>query len=460
MTFQFFKLAGAGKVDAGVTRSSRSISSIREDADILAPIKRFCLTISLMFVAVSCAKEAATTEQLVPYYKHTQTITASSELDDKNYVMDPFIMPVTPTEMLIGYKRGYAHLTDREANTEVLRFNPVTERIVGRTTLRRPGIIFQNGEFARFTNGEIACFIDMQESGPEDGTPRTVQPGTTLDGDANVGGVRRTKAVRLGLVEFRSSDGGRTWQDRGKLGLVDGIEYGYVFEAITEERTTWMLAMTFTNLPGGKEVDPQRPHAGSVDVIRTDDNGHTWRLVRNLTEEFGGISINESSFLRYGDGFIVSARGYDNRQWLIRTDGDFKLQQKVDLNASNPFIRSYVGRPRVFERDGGYYLLGRNWDKPPTIRGSVLGYDQEKLRQPGTTPMKLSLFRFDPVTLAISKHVILDNAEEENVIDGYYAVPYWQARRGHTYFNTIIYKRPISRNPDIVRLEFDWEEVR
>jgi len=69
--------------------------------------------------------------------------------------------------------------------------------------------------------------------------------------------------------------------------------------------------------------------------------------------------------------------------------------------------------------------------------------------------MKLSLFRFDPVTLAISKHVILDNAEEENVIDGYYTVPYWQARRGHTYFNTIIYKRPISRNPDIIRLEFD-----
>jgi hypothetical protein len=90
----------------------------------------------------------------------------------------------------------------------------------------------------------------------------------------------------------------------------------------------------------------------------------------------------------------------------------------------------------------------------------VLGYNQEKLRQPGTTLMKLSLFRFDPLTFAISKHVILDNAEEENVIDGYYAVPYWQERRGHSYFNTIIYKRPISRNPDIVRLEFDWEEVR
>ena len=109
-----------------------------------------------------------------------------------------------------------------------------------------------------------------------------------------------------------------------------------------------------------------------------------------------------------------------------------------------------AGRPRLFERDGGFYLMGRNWDKPPTNRGTVLGYNQKKLRQPGTTLMKLSLFRFGPVTLAISKHVILDNAEEENVIDGYYAVPYWQERRGTTYFNTIIYitpYQPESRHP-------------
>ncbi len=399
-------------------------------------------------------------EQLRPFYKYTQTLTAASDLDDKSYVMDPFIMPVSPKELLIGYKRGYAHLTDREAVTEILKFNPATQRIVGRTTLHRPGIIFQNGEFARFGNGDIACYIDMQESGPEDGTPRAVQPKATLQGGTTSSGVLRSRAVRLGVLEFRSSDGGRSWQDRGKLGLVDGVEYGYVFEAITEGNTTWLLAMRFTNLQGGKEVDPKRPHAGSVDVIRTDNNGDSWQFVRNLTEECGSISINESSFIRYGKGFLVAARGYDNRQWLIRTDRNFRLEHKVDITAAYPFIWSYVGRPRIFEKDGGHYLLGRNWDKPPADRGSVLGYDQEKLRQPGTTLMKLSLFRFDPDTLAISKHVTLDNAEEENVIDGYYAVPYWQERRGHLYFNTIIYKRMISRNPDIIRLEFDWEEVR
>ncbi len=417
----------------------------------------------IFFAAATLAVAAApSVETLKPFYKHTQTLTASSDLDDKNYVMDPVVLPVGPGELLVAYKRGYAHLIDREADTEVLRFNPITERIISRTALRRPGINFQNVEFARYASGEIAAFIDMQEGGPEDGTvrPPAARPVATTEGGTTTGGVLRARAVRLGLVEFRSTDGGRTWQDRGKLGLVDGVEYGYVFEAITEGQTTWLLLMTFANLPGGKTVDPLRPHAGSVDVIRTDDSGRTWRRVRDLSAEFGGISINESSFLRHGDGFIVAARGYDHRQWLVRTDGEFKLRQKIDLAATHPFIESYLGRPRVFARDGRCYLLARNWDKPPFSRGSVLGHEQEWKRAPGTTPMKLSLFRFDPATLAVSRHVLLDNAEEENVIDGYYAVPYWQERRGKTYFNTIIYKRMISRHPDIVRLEFDWEEVR
>jgi hypothetical protein len=177
-----------------------------------------------------------------------------------------------------------------------------------------------------------------------------------------------------------------------------------------------------------------------VDVIRSDDNGKAWRFVRNLTKEFGDIPINESSFARHGDGFIVAARGYDNRQWLLKTDGAFHLKLKADLTSANSFIKSYVGRPRVFARDGGWYLLGRNW----TDDG----------------PMRLSLFRFDPETLAITKHVVLDNAEGGNVTDGYYAAPWWRMREGRTYFNLVTYKGIDKRSPDIVRLEFDWEEVR
>jgi hypothetical protein len=401
-----------------------------------------------VLVAAGLAARLPAVERIIPYYKHSQTLVASSGLDGKTYLMVPFLLPVDASTLLVGYKRGYAHLTDREADIEVLRLNPRTERIIDRSTLRHPGRNFQNAEFARFANGEIACYIDVQAPGPAG----TASAGAATD-------VKVTRTARTGLVEFRSADGGRTWQDRGRLGPVDGVEYGYAFEALTEGATTWMLVMTFANLPGGKSFYPPRPYAGSVDVIRTTDNGRTWRRVRNLTAELGNAPINESSLARSGDGFVVAARGYDNRQWLCLTDREFRLQRKADLTATHDFIRSYVGRPRILVRDGRYYVVGRNWDKEPLDRGSILG-PQATTRRPDATPMKLSLFRFDPATLAVDRHVILDNAEEENVIDGYYAAPYWQEREGRTYFNAIIYKRVLGRNPDLVRLEFDWEEIR
>jgi hypothetical protein len=44
--------------------------------------------------------------------------------------------------------------------------------------------------------------------------------------------------------------------------------------------------------------------------------------------------------------------------------------------------------------------------------------------------------------------------------DGYYAVPYWQEHGRKTYFNVITYKALGGAPPDIVRLEYDWDEVR
>ena len=86
--------------------------------------------------------------------------------------------------------------------------------------------------------------------------------------------------------------------------------------------------------------------------------------MRSITRELGNAPINESSFAMCDDGFIVAARGYDNKQWLMRTDNGFRMKTKVNLTEKNGFINSYVGRPRVFERDGGWYLLGRNFIAP------------------------------------------------------------------------------------------------
>jgi peptidoglycan/xylan/chitin deacetylase (PgdA/CDA1 family) len=229
------------------------------------------------------------------------------------------------------------------------------------------------------------------------------------------------------------------------VGLVDGVEYGYAFEAITRGSTTWMLVMTFGNLEGGKVIHNTRSLPGSVDVIRSEDSGRSWHFVRSITQELGGAAINESSFAIHENGFIIAARGYDRHQWLMLADKDFKVQHKVDLAAAHPFIQSVIGRPRVFTRDGGWYLLARNFIEPGVSKGG---------------PMRLSLFKFDPATLGVTRHVLLDNAEAANVTDGYYAMPYWRQKSGGTVLDIVTYKRLASAMPDIIRLEFPWDEVR
>ena len=351
--------------------------------------------------------------QLVLSRKSLRHIVVSKELSPSAYLAFPALLDLGD-ELLISFKHGRSHSGDRGATLDVLRLDAATGNVKSRATVAKlDDKIMQMGEWVRFPNGDIASYIDAQQS---------------------------NAPSRIGLRVVRSQDGGHTFGPVERVGSVDGVEYGYAFEAITEGPTTWMLVMTFTNLSSGKSVYPPRPVAGSVDVIRSDDNGKTWHFVRNLTKEFGDIPINESTFARKGDGFLFSARGYDNRQWLLETDGVFQLKRKVDLTRDNTFIKSYVGRPRVFTRDGSWYLLGRNW----TDKG----------------PMRLSLFRFDPESFVITKHVVLDNSVGENVTDGYYAMPWWRDREGRQIFNIVTYKGVANRSPDIVHLEFDWEEVR
>lgn len=345
----------------------------------------------------------------VPATKSVHTL-----VSDGDYLAFPSLLDLGG-EILVSYKRGKSHGADAGATQELLRLDKAAATSLANVTLAAvPDEIMQMGEWVRFGNGDIANYIDAQH---------------------------RQGSLRSGLAVVRSEDGGRTFGPVGRLGLVDGVEYGYCFDAITREGTTWMLVMTFANLEGGKLVHKTKSQPGSVDIIRSDDNGRSWRFARSLTRELGEAPINESAFIAHGGGFIVTARGYDDREWLLRTDADFKCLARVDLTASNDAITSHLGRPRLFHRDGGHYLLGRNW-----IEKGV---------------MQLALFRFDPETLAITRHVILDNAEKGPVADGYYAQPYWTGARGSERFQVVTYKGTKGgKNPSILRLEFDWREVK
>ncbi|MEY2881284.1 MAG: hypothetical protein RLZZ15_3664, partial [Verrucomicrobiota bacterium] len=308
---------------------------------------------------------------------------------------------------------------DVGAALDLLRLDPATGRVTTRQTLAQlDGHIMQMGEWVRFANGDLANFIDVQ-------TPASA-------------------TTRAGLHAVWSRDGGKTFGPLARVGVIDGVEYGYAFDAVTEGATTWMLAMTFSNLAGGKSVDPPRPHAGSVDVIRTEDNGRSWRFVRNLSHEFGDVPLNESALLRHGDGWLVSTRGYDNRQRLHRTDATFRVVAQTDLTATHAIVGTHVGRPRLFARDGGVYLLGRSSTQPANA---------------AARPMQLALYRLDPAALTIAAYAILDNAENARVTDGYYAVPYFRGTGAETRMHVVTYKGSDGKPPDLMHLTFRWADV-
>lgn len=358
--------------------------------------------------------EAKEIQPLIPRLKTQQTLVEAKEQSGKQYLAFPCLIRVSDSEILISCKRGSNHGSDGEADLELVRFDPLTNRVTKQTTLaHQDNRIMQMGEWVRFPNGDIASYIDVQ-----------------LTGIKNV-------SYRTGILGCRSCDGGKTFSELEPLGIIDGVEYGYPFDSVTIEQTTFMLVMTFEYLTGQR---------GSVDVIRSDDNGSTWRFVKNLSQEFGDIRINESTFVPWGDKFLFSTRGYDAAQRLHLTDVDFNLIEQINLTETVPFIDREIGRPRLFERDGAFYLMGRNWPEQADDRGL----------------MQQALFRIDPAAFSLASHVILDNHEEGLVIDAYYPVPYWQEDARGVRFNVIDYKSVVSRfpGPNIVRSEFLWDEVR
>lgn len=330
------------------------------------------------------------------------------------YTAFPSLLRVGDAEVWIAYKAGRSHATDAGSAIEVVRHSLVegTTQLVQRLVAPEPKL-YQMGELARLADGTVALAIDVHTIG--------------WDG----------RHYRSGVESARWNAARAAFDPPALMAPVNGVLYGYPLDFIAEGGTTWQLIMAFGYLPGGR---------WSVDAIRSGDAGRTWSFVRNLTDEFGGIHANESGFVRQGDGFIVSTRGYDRIERLHRTDREFRVQRQVDLTGKYPFIQSYVGRPRLFVRDGQGYLIGRNWTRPST---------------PGApAPMQLCLLRFDLETLAVTACVVLDNAELRNVTDGYYAVTAFSGHGAEERLHVITYKAMDQRPPDIVRFDYRWDDVK
>lgn len=372
------------------------------------------LRLSLVFAGGGLALAADSgLKPVIPKYHLEQVILPSADEADMKYLAFPTLLPAGPNEVLVSFKRGYKHGGDKEAQIEAFRFDTAKNVASQRQVIAYDaGFIQQMAEWVRFPNGDIAVYMDVQHLG--------------ADG----------RNYRTGMRENRSRDGGKTFEGLKKSPLVDGRECGYPFDFIVEGNTTYMLVMGFGYRPGER---------WSVDVIKSTDNGGSWSFVRNLSTEFG-IPQTESAFIRHGDGFIVSTVGYDQNLMarLHETDGNFKVRRQVELTRKYPFIERSIGRPRLFKRDGNLYLLGRNW----------------RTTEPHGSKMELVLLKIDSASLAVTQWAILDNLERASVTDGYYAMPYFQERDAQTYLSIITYKGLDGRPPQIIRLEYLWNEIR
>lgn len=351
--------------------------------------------------------------------RHTaeQVITsAATQPAEFRYAAFPTILRTGPDEVWIAYKAGRSHAVDTGAALEVVRhaLSSGASRLIQRV-VAPPDRIYQMGELARLPDGSISLHLDVQ----------------TVGWDRH--------HYRTGAEVLRWDPARGVFLPAELSPPIAGVRYGYPFDFISEGTTTWQLTMAFGYLqPGGR---------WSIDVVRSENAGRTWDFVRDLSAEFGGIKINESGFARHGAGFLVATRGYDNLARLHRTDRDFRVLQQVELSGKHPLINGIVGRPRVFLRDGNGYLLGRNWTRP-------------KVAGAGANPMQLSLIRFDPETLAVTSVVVLDNADQQNVTDGYYAVAAFSGEGDATTLHVFTYKGQGGNPPAIVRFDYRWAEVK
>lgn len=389
---------------------------------------RTALTLTVLALLLPSAGAAAAVEPERPVRRGEQTVLRAESFvnaGEMAYLAFPSLIRIGEDEVLISYKRGRSHALDPGAVLEAIRFNTADHRVVWRKVLASDReLIQQMGEWIRFSGGRIGNFVDVQR--------------VVVDQGAN-------RHHRAGTRWTVSDDGGETFSPMVSVGPVEGVEYGYVFDSVISNARTYMLAMSFPELGVRKSLfdEDGRRLYGEVSVLASDDGGARWTHVRNLTREFGGIPINESALIARGDGFIVATRGYDSKARLHRVDHQFRVVRQRNLTDAHAFISSHIGRPRLFARDGALYLLGRN--------------------QPPGGSMVLGLFRIDPDSLGVQRYVVLDPEQEGvTIADGYYAVHYFQeSPEQGPVFHVMTYRRAAEQpNPDIVRLEFLWEDVR
>jgi hypothetical protein len=401
--------ATQNQLDSWYTITPLRATPVKKTA--IAPFRLVPLGFLLLAASASASAAEVPAVRIVEPRARHMVLRAADQPEQFRYLAFPSVIQVAPDEVWLAAKAGARHATDPGAALEIVRHRlstAATQRL--QRLAPPPPKLYQMGELARFPDGSTGVYIDVQEVGHDN------------------------RHYRVGAEYYRFDPGSQRFVGPEPFPIVSGITYGYPFDFFSERGTTWQLSMTFGYQPGRR---------WSVDALRSDNSGRSWQFVRNLTAEFGDLKLNESALVRHGDGFIVATRGYDSKQRLHRTDGEFRERQAATITGAYPFINSHIGRPRVWIREGHGYLLGRN--RTTTV---------------ASAPMQLALIRFNPDTLAVTGCAILDNAENERVTDGYYAVPIYSEHAGTTVLHVFTYKGVNGQPCDLLRLDYNWNDVK
>jgi hypothetical protein len=359
-------------------------------------------------------------ELITPKTKVSQMVVSHKEVGQKPYLSFPTLTRVNDQEVLITFKRGTSHGGDPEANSDLLRFNTVTNQVLEHKTLGRiAGQIFQLTVPVQIAKNDLRFYVDLQSKGHD------------------------SKNYREGMLYTQTTDEGKTIGPWKAQGQIEGVEYGYPFDFIVEGKVVYMLAMSFGYMPG---------KLWSVAVLKSEDGAKTWKKVKDITQVMGG-PINESCFTRVGDEFFVVSRGYANQETKIaRFDKNFKLLQVSELTGKDLSLRGYIGWPRIFHKDNKLYVMGRlRVESPQSNQGNA----------PESKNMRLGLVRVNPQDLTVDRISLLDNEDGSLAVrDGYYADSYWQKTNNELWFNAITYRALGSNEPDIMRFAFKWDDIK
>ena len=365
-----------------------------------------------------------------PEYQEMRRLRSTKRTGYARYYAFPAILHADQNRVLIAYKNGVNHGRDpqgTQVKLEQITLDIPSQRVTEETVVfDQTPYIPQMGEYVCMPNGDICLYVDMQR-------------------------MEESVNVRTGMEEIRSKDGGKTYLPSRRLGVVDGVEYGYPLNFCEKNGRVYMLAMTFPNLAGSKG-------RRQVHVISSADNGASWRFEVNLTEKLS-LEFNESALLATQEGFALFTRGESARHQenagtdaeapacLVMLDDAFHLLRMRDYrHTRNDF--SQVGRPRLYR-----------------YRDILLLITRQHIHTNMGIRMALDLFAIEPRSLEIRARFRLNDpvAEEQ---DGHYANLYLDETGKKPMLRVVDYltcptpaNPTVKRKTDIVQMSFDVAEL-